>query len=106
MMAKEGHAGCLSKETKVSQRRGAWAGTSAYTDKGVARRFISQQRWEKTHRHLDALITHARSGLLMRLKMFQSALGFLVFVSIRYTFLCPFFTAVASLQTCMEKQYK
>jgi hypothetical protein len=78
---------------RSSQRAGAWAGTVVITDKCVARWFISQNRWDKAHVHLEWLAKAAEKGEKIPRTLFLSALGFLVYVTVTYA--SPILKAIA-----------
>jgi hypothetical protein len=83
-----GNQDAARKRRRVGQRCGAWARKVVHTDKGLVRRFFSQERWDK----LKALLTWMRSALGTRAdrKKFLSARGFMVYASMTYLFMRPF----------------
>jgi len=74
----------------VSQRPGAWAGTVVYTNQGVARKFISQAKWDKLKEHLEWFTSHLSTGSEVNRKAFESKVGFLLHVADTYEFAKPY----------------
>jgi hypothetical protein len=86
-----GNQDAARKRRAVSQRPGAWAGGVAYTDQKLLRKFISQEKWDKTRAFLSWVAENLRNnnGLMDRIK-FCSGKGFLVHVSLCYDFMNPY----------------
>jgi hypothetical protein len=78
------------KRRGVSQRPGAWAGGIVYTDQGVTRKLLSQEKWDRT----KAFLEWVRQGLSQHhgldCKLFRSGKGFLVHVAQTYDFVQPY----------------
>jgi hypothetical protein len=74
----------------VSQRPGAWAGGIVYTDQGVTRKLLSQEKWDRAKLFLEWV----RQGLTdaggLERKQFRSGKGFLVHVAQTYDFVQPY----------------
>jgi len=79
-----GNQDATRKRQKVSQRPGAWAGSVTYTDQGVARKLITQVKWDKTKNILAWVKEHIDGGIPMPRIPFLSKTGFLLHVCETY----------------------
>jgi hypothetical protein len=85
-----GNQDAARKRRGVSQRPGAWAGGIVYTDQGVTRKLLSQEKWDRARTFLEWV----RQGLTdhggLERKQFRSGKGFLVHVAQTYDFVQPY----------------
>jgi hypothetical protein len=86
-----GNQDAARKRRAISQRPGAWAGGIVYSDQNVLRTFTSPDKWNKAKLFLDWAwaCLNADEGKLER-KKFQSGKGFLVHMSMCYSFMLPY----------------
>jgi len=89
-----GNQDSARKRREEAMRAGAWAGSVIFTDKGVARRFLTQERWDKLQSKIDWLLEALDNEKGIPYKEFLSARGFLVYASMTYEFLVPFLKGV------------
>jgi hypothetical protein len=82
------------KRRPVSQRAGAWAGGVVFTDKGVPRKFLSQDRWDRLRGYLWWIRDHLEDPLGLDRREFLRARGFIVYASMTYTFAVPFLKGI------------
>jgi hypothetical protein len=78
------------KRRPVSQRPGAWAGGIVYTDQGVTRKLLSQEKWDRVKDFLAWVTQGLKSPLGLERKQFRSGKGFLVHIAQTYDFVQPY----------------
>jgi hypothetical protein len=90
-----GNQDAARKRRMEDMHAGAWAGTVVYTDQGVARLFISQEKWTRAKVEMQWLwdlwvIKKAR----IPHKALCSTRGYMVYVAGIYTFLHPYLKGI------------
>jgi hypothetical protein len=82
------------KRRPVSQRAGSWAGGVVFTDKGVPRKFLSQERWDKFVGYLTWMQDNLHASEGFKRQEFLRARGFIVYASMTYSFAVPFLKGI------------
>lgn len=78
------------KRRPISQRPGAWSGGCVHTDQGMARKFVSQIKWDRARTELSRLREETQSGGGIHAKSLRSTAGFFVHMAATYEFCSPY----------------
>jgi hypothetical protein len=82
------------KRRRAKQRAGAWAGHVAYTDCGLDREFVTQEKWDRAKESIQWMLDLLEAGEPFPYPEFISKRGFLVHVTVTYQHLKPYMKGV------------
>ena len=82
------------KRRPPSRSPGAWAGAVVETTDDAIYKTVSQERWDKTRKHISTLREWAKSEKEIDRKELERIRGFLVYVSLTYQSLVPYLKGV------------
>ena len=85
-----GNQDAARKRRPGGMRPGAWAGGVTHTDQGLARRFLSQMKWDRLKTEIKWIWEHAKSAKPMSRLEFRQKRGFLNHACGTYGFLRPY----------------
>jgi hypothetical protein len=74
------------KQSEVTQRPGAGAGSIVYTEQGLVCKFVSQEKWDKLKWHLSWFCDHLEARREMDRQLLALRVGFLLHVVDTYDF--------------------
>lgn len=76
-----GNQDAARKRSEVSQRPHAWAGGVVFTDLGICRKTLTQEKWDKVKAFLAWVEQGVRMGAPLEFNKFRSGKGFLLHVA-------------------------
>lgn len=76
-----GNQDAARKRSAVSQRPHAWAGGVLFTDLGICRKTVTQEKWDRAKDFLRWVDQGVRVGIPLDFKKFRSGKGFLLHVT-------------------------
>lgn len=78
------------KRRSVSKRPATWAGSVTYTDQQMARKLLTQIKWDKAKSAIAWVIRHVQEDIPMERTKFRSKTGFLGHATNTYNLGAPY----------------
>jgi len=91
------HLGCQDasrKRRKPKKRPGAWAGSVVCTENGEVVVTVSQDKWEKTQRHIQWIAALIEKGERIPFKELERVRGFLIYTTRTYPEMTPYLKGI------------
>jgi len=85
-----GNQDATRKRRSEGKRPGAWSGACIFTDHGLPRAFIPQEKWDRLKRDVKWILDHATAGTNMPRTEFRKRRGFLVHGCSIYRWMPPY----------------
>jgi hypothetical protein len=82
------------KRREPKRNPGAWAGAVVEATKEGVYKGVTQERWDKTRKHIKRLGEWAEGNEKIPRKELESIRGFLVYVSLTYTIMVPYLKGI------------